>query len=281
MGSINVKQLVERRIADMEVLPNVVMKLLSFTGSPEVGWALKAKAGRKKVVLELGGNAGCIVDKDADLQFVANRITFGAFYQSGQSCISVQRVYVHDSIYDRLIPMLIESAKAMKIGDPTDEGTDLGPIISEKDAIRIENWVNEAVDHGANLLCGGNRSGVFYDATWLEDVRPEDNVSCREVFGPVAVIERFDDFKAAVERVNDSEYGLQAGVFTKNIDHAFYAWNELEVGGVVINDVPSVRVDSMPYGGVKKSGFGREGIRFSMEDMTEIRLMVLNRIGNF
>ncbi|MDP8207425.1 MAG: aldehyde dehydrogenase family protein [Candidatus Electryonea clarkiae] len=255
------------------------LKLLSFTGSREVGWSLKAKAGKKKVVLELGGNAGCIVDQGTDLEYAADRITFGAFYQSGQSCISVQRVFIHESLYERLIPMLIERAGSWKTGDPTDESTTLGPIISEGDAIRIEEWISEAVDHGANILCGAKRNGIFVDATLLENVDPRDKVSCREVFGPVAIVKPFSDFKQAVAEVNDSRYGLQAGVFTKNIDHAFYAWNELEVGGVVINDIPSMRVDSMPYGGVKDSGLGREGIIFSMEDMTEIRLLVLNRIG--
>lgn len=255
------------------------LKLLSFTGSPEVGWALKAKAGKKKVILELGGNAGCIVDRGTDLHYAADRITFGAFYQSGQSCISVQRVFVHDSIYREFVPMLVERAQALKAGDPTREDTSLGPIISETDAIRMEKWVEEAVNHGAEVLCGGQRDGVFYDATWLENVNPQDSVSCKEVFGPIATIKPFSDFKAAVAEVNDSVYGLQAGIFTKNIDHAFYAWNELEVGGVIINDIPSLRVDSMPYGGVKESGLGREGVRYAMEDMSEIRLLVLNRIG--
>lgn len=255
------------------------LKLLSFTGSPEVGWALKSKAGKKKVVLELGGNAGCIVDDGTDLEYAADRISFGAFYQSGQSCISVQRVFAHEAIYDKLVSMLVDRANALKAGDPTEESTSLGPIISEDDAKRIEEWVYESVGNDANILCGGSRDGVFYDATWLENVNPADRISCTEVFGPVATIKPFSDFKQAVVEVNDSEFGLQAGVFTKNIGHAWYAWNELEVGGVVINDIPSLRIDSMPYGGVKDSGLGREGVKFAMEDMTEIRLMVLNRIG--
>lgn len=255
------------------------LKLISFTGSPDAGWPIKARSGKKKVILELGGNAGCIVDGGTDLEYAADRITLGAFYQSGQSCISVQRVYAHNSIYRELKEKLVDRAKSFKAGDPLDESTRLGPIISEDSALRIEEWIEEAVDHGAKLLCGGKRDGVFIDATWLENVKPADRVSCREVFGPVATIEPFYDFKEAVARVNDSRYGLQAGVFTKDIHHAFYAWNELEVGGVVINDIPSFRVDSMPYGGVKDSGLGREGVRYSMEDMTEPRLMVLNRIG--
>ncbi|MDP8241265.1 MAG: aldehyde dehydrogenase family protein [Candidatus Hatepunaea meridiana] len=254
-------------------------KLLSFTGSPDVGWALKAKSGKKKVVLELGGNAGCIVDADAALEFAADRITFGAFYQSGQSCISVQRVFLHESIYDEMIPLLVERAGQLKSGDPTDEATTLGPIINRKEADRIVDWIGEAVDHGANVLCGAGRVDSLIEATWLENVNPSDRVCSREIFGPVAIVERFSNFKEAVEKVNDSVYGLQAGVFTRNIDHVFYAWNELEVGGVVINDVPSVRVDNMPYGGVKESGIGREGVKYAMEDMSEIRLLVLNKVG--
>ncbi len=253
------------------------LKHLSFTGSQDVGWQLKAKAGKMKVVLELGGNAGCIVDQGTDLEYAADRITLGAFYQSGQSCISVQRVYVHESLYDDLLPMLVERADNLKAGDPTKEDTTLGPIISEGDAIRLEEWTAEAVEHGAKLLCGGERVGVFFDATWLENVDPKDKVSCKEVFGPIATIKPFSDYQQAIAEVNDSDYGLQTGIFTKNMDHAWYAWNELEVGGVVINDIPSFRVDSMPYGGVKDSGIGREGVRFAMEDMTEIRLMVIKR----
>ncbi len=255
------------------------LKLLSFTGSPEVGWSLKAQAGKKRVVLELGGNAGCIVDEGADLERVADRITFGAFYQSGQSCISVQRILIHDSLYDDLVPMLVERARALKPGNPQHESVSLGPIISEADAIRIATWIDEAVQHGARILCGGHRNGSFVEATLLENVDPKDKVSCAEVFGPVATVQRFSNFQQAVQIVNDSRYGLQAGVFTRDLNRAFYAWNHLEVGGVVINDIPSMRVDSMPYGGVKDSGLGREGVPYAMEHMTETRLMVLHRAG--
>ncbi len=256
------------------------LKLLSFTGSPEVGWALKSKAGKMKVILELGGNAGCIVDENTNLEYAADRITIGAFYQSGQSCISVQRVFIHESVYDELVKLLVERARTWKTGDPVKEDTSLGPLISLEDAIRVEEWISEAVEHGARVLCGDKRDGTLIEATWLENVDKDDKVSCREVFGPVATVEPFSDFKEAVKRVNDSRYGLQAGVFTRDINRAFYAWNELEVGGVVINDMPSFRVDSMPYGGVKDSGLGREGIRYSIEEMTEMRLMVLNRVGD-
>jgi len=255
------------------------LKLLSFTGSPGVGWRLKARSGKMPVILELGGNAGCIVDENVDLEYAADRITTGAFYQSGQSCISVQRVIIHESIYEKFVPMLIKRAEALKAGDPLEESTSLGPIISEEEARRVEQWVSDAVDHGAKVLTGGKRDGAFFSATWLEKVDSTDNAYCQEVFGPVGTLETFTDFKAAINRVNDSDFGLQAGVFTKDIDRAFYAWNELEVGGVVINDIPSMRVDSMPYGGVKDSGLGREGVRYAMEDMTEIRLLVLNRLG--
>jgi len=255
------------------------LKLLSFTGSGEVGWALKAKAGHKRVGLELGGNAACIVDRDADLDYAADRITIGAFYQSGQSCISVQRVLGHREIYEPLRQRLVDRAQKLKAGDPLEEDTFLGPLISEGDAKRVESWVNEAVAAGATIACGGKRRGVLYEATYLESVDPRQKVSCVEVFGPVATLQPFDDFKQAVAIANDSVYGLQAGVFTQNIDHAFYAYHELDVGGVVINDMPSMRVDSMPYGGVKQSGLGREGLRFAMEEMTEIKLLVLNKPG--
>ena len=255
------------------------LRLLSFTGSPEVGWDLKARAGKKKVVLELGGNAACVVDEHVDLEFAADRIIFGAFYQSGQSCISVQRILAHDTIYEHLKELLVSRVAKLKAGDPLDENTFLGPMISLHDAERIEQWVREAVDGGAKVICGGRRNGVFYDATLLENVEPHMKVNCVEAFGPVATMQPFIDFDEALRIVNDSVYGLQAGVFTRSIDRAFQAFNELDVGGVVINDVPSVRVDSMPYGGVKDSGIGREGVRFAIEDMTEIKVLVLNKIG--
>ncbi len=254
-------------------------KLLSFTGSPDVGWMLKANAGKKKVVLELGGNAACIVDADADLDFAADRLIIGAFYQSGQSCIGVQRIIVHEKVYDELKAKLADRAGKLIAGDPLNEDTFLGPMITENDAKRMEEWVNEAVEGGGRIVCGGKRDGVFYAATILENVDPKMRVSCIEAFGPVAVMQPFSDFKIAVEIANDSIYGLQAGIFTKNIDHAMYAYNELEVGGVVINDVPSIRVDNMPYGGVRDSGLGREGVRFAMEDMSEIKLLVMNKVG--
>ncbi|MBX3396325.1 MAG: aldehyde dehydrogenase family protein [Phycisphaerae bacterium] len=254
-------------------------KLLSFTGSPQVGWALKARAGKKSVILELGGNAACIVDRDADLTHATARIIIGAFYQSGQSCISVQRILVHESIYDDFKARLVAAANVLKSGDPLSEETFLGPLITEQDAMRVEEWVRNAVAQGAEVLCGGARRGSFFDATLLERVPDSCELGCREVFGPVAIIEPFATFEHACRRVNASDFGLQAGVFTNNLQSAFYAFDELEVGGVVINDVPSFRADAMPYGGVKDSGLGREGVRFAIEHMTEMRLLVLNRIG--
>jgi len=255
-------------------------KLLSFTGSPDVGWKLKAKAGKKPVILELGGNAACIVDADADQDFAVKRLMIGAFYQSGQSCIGVQRILVHESIYGEFKEKLVAATNKLKAGDPLKDDTFLGPMISEDDAKRIESWVNDAVKGGAKVLCGGKRDGVFYDATLVENVPTDADLNCKEAFGPVATVAPFSSFEKACDMVNDSVFGLQAGVFTRNINSAFYAFNELEVGGVVINDVPSFRVDNMPYGGVKESGLGREGIRFAIEDMTELRLMVLNQVGS-
>jgi acyl-CoA reductase-like NAD-dependent aldehyde dehydrogenase len=253
------------------------LKLLSFTGSPAVGWDLKAKAGKKKVVLELGGNAAAIVDKDADLDDAVERLVFGAFYQSGQSCIGVQRIIVHADVYDALRRKLVAKTKGLVAGDPHDRKTFIGPMIDVKEAQRLDNWIREAVEGGATLLCGGKRDGAMIEATLLEDVDRSATLYREEAFGPVAILSRFDDFGAALDEVNDSKFGLQAGIFTRDLFRMFDAWDRLEVGGVVINDVPSFRVDNMPYGGVKDSGLGREGVRFAMEDMTEIRNLVVRR----
>jgi len=251
------------------------LKLLSFTGSPEVGWDLKARAGKKKVVLELGGNAAVVVDADADLDDAVGRIVFGAFYQSGQSCIGVQRILVHADVYDDFKARLVDATRDLESGDPKQESTFIGPMISESEAERLEGWIGEAVSAGARVLCGGERQGAILEATLLEDVPAHLPVVCQEAFGPVAVLSRFDDFDAALAQVNDSAFGLQAGVFTRDLYRAQRAWDRLEVGGVIIGDVPSWRVDHMPYGGVKESGLGREGLRFAMEDMSEIRLLVV------
>jgi len=251
------------------------LKLLSFTGSPEVGWAIKNRAGKKRVVLELGGNAACLVDQSADIKDAVKRILIGAFYQSGQSCISVQRIFVHANVLKEFKALLIEGAKKLKAGDPKDETTDLGPLISESDALRLQKWIIEAVENGATLLCGGNRKGSVLEATLLENVPVDLSISCEEAFGPVATVSSFTNFEEVLSRVNDSRFGLQAGIFTSNLSQAMRAWDELEVGGVVVNEVPSWRSDAMPYGGIKDSGLGREGVRFAMEEMTELRALVL------
>ncbi|MCO1336630.1 aldehyde dehydrogenase family protein [Microbulbifer sp. OS29] len=250
-------------------------KLLSFTGSPSVGWDLKARAGRKKVVLELGGNAACIIDQDTDLDDAVERLIFGVFYQSGQSCIGVQRIYAHCSLYEDLKRRLIERTKKLKKGDPKSEDTFIGPMISEGEATRLHDWIKEGVKAGATLLCGGARDGAMLDPTLLEGVPHECAVVQQEAFGPVAILEPFDNFDEVLDKVNDSAFGLQAGIFTRDLYRAQHAWDTLEVGGVVIGDVPSWRVDNMPYGGVKDSGLGREGVRWAIADMTEERLMVV------
>ncbi len=254
------------------------LKLLSFTGSPGVGWDLKARAGKKKVVLELGGNAAVVVDRDADLDHAIERIVFGGYYQSGQSCIHVQRVIVHESLYDEFRDRLAERVKALKWGDPKDRETFIGPMISAKEAQRLKGWIDQAVAGGARLLAGGDCNGAMLQATLLEDVARDSAVYREEAFGPVVILSRFATWDEAVEEVNDSKFGLQAGVFTRDLHQVLDAWDRMEVGGIVVNDVSSYRVDNMPYGGVKDSGLGREGVRFAMEDMTEIRNLVVRRI---
>jgi acyl-CoA reductase-like NAD-dependent aldehyde dehydrogenase len=250
--------------------------LLSFTGGL-VGWDLKARAGRKKVVLELGGNAACIVDADpgADLDAVVGRLVSGAYYQSGQSCISVQRIHAHVDIYDRLRRKLKAAIGKLQVGDPRDEATFIGPMIDEDAARRVEDWIAAARKAGAKKLAGGPRTGNLLPAWLLEGVPRDADLYRREAFGPVALMEPFEHFDDALDAVNDSDFGLQAGVFTARLDHAMRAWDRLEVGGVIVGDIPSFRVDNMPYGGVKHSGLGREGVRYAIEDMTEPRLLVI------
>jgi acyl-CoA reductase-like NAD-dependent aldehyde dehydrogenase len=253
------------------------LKLLSFTGSPDVGWDLKARAGKKKVVLELGGNAAVIIDRDADLEDAVERTVFGAFYQSGQSCIGVQRILVQDDVHDAFVSRLVAKTKTLIAGNPAEESTFVGPMIDVKEATRLDGWIREALEAGARLLTGGGREGAMLEATLLADVPAGAKLNTEEAFGPVACISRFKEFDAALEQVNASKFGLQAGIFTRDLFHMLKAWDVLDVGGVVINDVPSYRVDNMPYGGVKDSGLGREGVRFAMEDMTEIRNLVIRR----
>jgi acyl-CoA reductase-like NAD-dependent aldehyde dehydrogenase len=253
-------------------------KLLTFTGSSAVGWGMKARAGKKRVLLELGGNAGVIVDETADLDYAVRRVAAGGFAYSGQSCISVQRVYVHSTCFDEFARRLVARVEALRIGDPLEPATDLGPMIEPGEAERVDDWVREAAAAGARILTGGRRVGHgCYAPTVLADVPPAAKVCAQEVFAPLVGLYRFDDFSSALADVNRSTYGLQAGVFTNNLERAFAAFETLEVGGVMVNDVPTYRVDHMPYGGVKDSGLGREGPRYAIEEMTEMRLLVVNR----
>ena len=250
-------------------------KLLTFTGSPAVGWRMKERAGKKKVVLELGGNAGVIVDSSADLEWAVKRTLVGAFAYSGQVCISVQRIFVHRSLYDSFLEQLIARARELKVGDPLDPETQLGPMVDEQAARRTEEWVKEAEGMGGKVLIGGRAEGAFFPPTVLTDTPPRAQVCANEAFAPLVVVFPFDDFGDAIRQVNDSFYGLQTGVFTNDLQHSWRAFNELEVGGVIVNDIPTYRIDHMPYGGVKDSGLGREGLRWAIEDMTELRLMVV------
>jgi len=251
------------------------IKLLTFTGSAAVGWQLKNRAGKKRVTLELGGNAGVIVHSDADLGYAARRCVVGGFSYGGQTCISVQRILVHRGTFSEFTSLLVEGVSKLKIGDPMDESTDVPPLIREQDAIRATEWIDEAVADGAKLLCGGKRYGSVVEPAVLTGTKPEMRVNCAEIFAPVVTVEPYDEFLDAVNRINDSPYGLQAGVFTGEARRIQTAFEELEVGAVVFGDVPSFRVDHMPYGGVKDSGLGREGLRYSIEDMTERKLMVM------
>ncbi len=250
------------------------LKMITFTGSPSVGWSIKNRAGRKKVVLELGGNAGVIIEPDANINLAAKRVAFGAFAYSGQVCISVQRAYIHVSQYNEFVDNLINETKAFKCGDPLDASITMGPMIDQDNAIRIESWVNDALSAGAKVLIGGQRDGSFYSPTVLADVDPKLPVSCSEAFGPVLILNSYTNYLDAVEQVNNTSFGLQAGIFTNKMDKILTGFNKLDVGGVVVNDVPTFRVDNMPYGGIKDSGFGREGIKYSLEEMTEIKLLV-------
>ena len=252
------------------------IKLISFTGSVPVGWDIKRRAGKKKVVLELGGNAGVIVHSDANLAYAADRCVTGGFAYAGQTCISVQRIFVEHSVYGRFTDLFVDGVKKLKTGDPLDESTDVGPVIRGSDAIRTTTWIEEAVHAGARLLCGGGRKKQVVEPTVLTGTKPDMKVNCQEIFGPVVTVEPYHDFDEALRRVNNSPYGMQAGVFTRDAKLLFQAFEELEVGGVIAGDVPSFRIDQMPYGGVKDSGLGREGLRYAIEEMTEPKLMVMN-----
>ena len=252
------------------------IKMISFTGSAAVGWSIKAKANKKMVTLELGGNAPVIIDESADLEHSLKQTTMGAFAYAGQVCISIQRVLLHEKIAEEFTEKFIKNAENLKKGNPLDEETELSVMIEEKAAEKAQSWITEAKENGAEILCGNKRDSAMLDATIVANTNPEMRVVSDEIFAPVAVIERFSDFEEAVEMANHTKYGLQAGVFTNNLMNSNFAADNLEYGGVIINDVPTFRVDNMPYGGVKDSGFGREGVRYAMEEMSEIRLVVIN-----
>ncbi|HUB02987.1 MAG TPA: aldehyde dehydrogenase family protein [Terriglobales bacterium] len=252
------------------------IKLISFTGSAAVGWAIKNNAGKKKVALELGGNSGVIVHSDADLAYAASRCITGGFSYAGQACISVQRIFIEQSVFGKFVELLLEGVSKLRVGDPLDESSDLGPMIRESDAIRAYDWVHEAVRGGARLLCGGQRHGSILEPTVLTSTKPGMKVNCQEIFAPVVTVEPYSDFSSALKQVNSSPYGLQAGLFTRDAKLIFQAYDELEVGGLIAGDVPTFRIDHMPYGGVKDSGLGREGLRDAIQEMTESKLLVMN-----
>lgn len=266
---------IEKYIADDRI------KMVSFTGSSVVGWDLKRKINRQKISLELGGNAGVIVDESADIKNAVAKIILGGFGQAGQSCISVQRVFIHEKIYKEFEKVLVEETKKIRVGDPFNEETDVASMITEKDAVKIEKWINDALEGGAKLIAGGSREKAVLKPTILINTNKNMNVNCSEVFAPLITLTKFSDFNTAVENVNDSLYGLQAGVFTENIINAFYAFNNIEAGGVIINNVSTYRMDSMPYGGLKDSGNSREGVKYAIEEMTERKIMVISHVSRF
>jgi glyceraldehyde-3-phosphate dehydrogenase (NADP+) len=252
------------------------IKMLTFTGSPAVGWALKARAGMKKVTLELGGNAGVIVHHDADIAYAAERVAWGGFSYAGQSCISVQRIYAHTDVYEGFVDELIPRVKALKLGDPLDEVTDVGPLIDAGAAERIETWLSDAVEGGAEVLVGGERSGTLFQPTVMASLQEDMTISCQEVFGPVVGLYPYQDAEQAIQAVDDSDFGLQAGLFTRDAKLIRKAFNEISVGGLMVNDVSTFRVDHMPYGGAKMSGEGREGLRYAIEEMTAMKLLMMS-----
>jgi acyl-CoA reductase-like NAD-dependent aldehyde dehydrogenase len=262
------------RVSGNKIVTDPRFKLLTFTGSPAAGWKMKTDCGKKKIVLELGGNAGAIVTASCDFERAVNRCLYGSFAYAGQVCIHTQRIYVDRSIFDKFTEQFVAGVNALKPGAPDDASSDISAMINEPNAVRVAQWVNEAVKAGATALCGAKRRGSFYEPTVLTGTTDKMNVNCKEIFGPVVNIEPYDTFEEAVARVNNSEYGLQAGVFTNDIKQMDHAFNHLEVGGVIINEVPTYRIDHMPYGGVKNSGLGREGIKYAMMDMMEPRLLV-------
>jgi acyl-CoA reductase-like NAD-dependent aldehyde dehydrogenase len=294
ISGLNIGGLVVEAAAELDLPPGLVSVLpcephvadplvtdprirgLSFTGSSQVGWALRARAGRKKVSLELGGNGAVIIHADADLALAAERCAFGGFLLAGQVCSSVQRVYVHEDVADRFTELFLREVAEIRTGDPLDEETRMGPMLDGAAAERAEAWLREAADQGARVLCGGTREGALFQPTVVTATLPTMQVTCEEIFAPVVVLERYADLEMALEMANATDYGLQAGVFTNDLDAVYRAYRELEVGGVIVNDVNTWRVDHMPYGGVKASGYGREGLRYAIREQTEPKLLVLN-----
>jgi len=255
------------------------LKMLTFTGSTAVGWALKQKAGKKRVVLELGGNAGVLICADANLEYAADRCVIGGYGYAGQSCISVQRILVEESAYDKFLSALVARSQKLKVGNVLDESTDVGPLINEAAAQRVMDWIEQAVRGGAKVVCGGHRNGAMVTPTVLTNTKPDMRVNCMEIFGPVITVEKFSDYNESLNALNRSEFGLQAGVFTRDFKRITQAFETLEVGGVMIGEVPTFRIDHMPYGGTKESGVGREGLRYAIEEMTEPRLLAVNPAG--
>lgn len=252
------------------------VKMVTFTGSPVVGKAIKSQVGYKRVTLELGGNAGVIIHNDADLDFASTRCVIGGFSYAGQSCISVQRIFVHENIYERFMTLFLGKVKSLKYGNPANEETDVGPMIHPDENERVSLWIDDAVKNGAKILTGGKQEGTVFQPTVLTDVQPNLQISCQEVFAPVVIVSKYSNINQAFNEVNNSDFGLQSGIFTNDAKAIFQAYEVLEVGGVIIGDVPTYRIDHMPYGGVKSSGMGREGIRYAIEEMTEPKLLVMN-----
>ncbi len=273
-GAVNVflcgNDLAEKMILDPRV------RMLSFTGSAAVGWMLKEKANKKRVVLELGGNAGVIIHSDADLAYAAKRCAIGGFSYAGQVCISVQRIFVQEQIYSRFSDQFIQEVKGLAVGDPLDEKTAMGPMVDLKAAERAERWIQEAVSQGAKVVTGGKRTGTLLEPTVLAETKPEMQVNCQEVFAPIVTMAPYRNLPEAIAQINQSSYGLQAGLFARDIKEIFHAFEEIEVGGLIVNDIPTYRIDHMPYGGLKESGVGREGVRYAIEEMTDLKLMALN-----
>ena len=261
------------------LIEHPAVRMISFTGSAKAGWAIRKQADRKRVALELGGNAGVIVHSDADIEYAVERCATGGFGYAGQSCISVQRIYVHSSVFDRFVAGITDRASSLKTGDPLDEGTDVGPLIDENNAKRAESWIGEAVENGAELHTGGSREGAVIEPAVLTSTDMSMKINCEEVFAPVVTVTPYDEFPEALESVNDSNYGLQAGLFTNDLRLAWHAFETLDVGGIALNDISGFRVDHMPYGGAKDSGIGREGVKYAIEEMTEKRLLMINPAG--